>query len=455
MATRELFLIVALLLHVLYVGTACAESSSLVEEEGSAAFLVRNEAVPQATAVDESFELELNQLQSKISYLESSIEGKTGELKEKDGSIEHLEKVIQEKSNVLLSLQSIVQSFREKASLNVGGQPGEVDGRINDIQKQIFNLKKEVEAQTQKKNDLKVRVNVAKEKIEGMNLKLENLRRINEGQQSKIRDAQCALQVAEEEMLKAKLEASLVGKQLEEVRQAWLPSWLSTHLVHFQLFVTRHWNKNGKPVLDLTIQEALKKKSEVAKWMHPRIKTFETQWIPTIKSRCKTFVNDLQPMVQTLSTQAIDYYHVAHSAIKPHVVTVLEVIDPYVQEAKIFTKPYVDHVSKSARPHVDKVLKFFKPYSKKVARYHKKITRKVHVYHSLIQATLSKTLRSYELTKPLAKPRFVWFTASVLMAMPLVVLSKLILRKEPKRRPRHSHKTSHTHRRSKRSRQDK
>lgn len=41
-----------------------------------------------------------------------------GELKEKDGSIEHLEKIIQEKSNVLVSLESTVQSLRVKFCAN-------------------------------------------------------------------------------------------------------------------------------------------------------------------------------------------------------------------------------------------------------------------------------------------------------------------------------------------------
>ncbi|XP_075497338.1 uncharacterized protein LOC142534385 [Primulina tabacum] len=94
MASRVLLLLVAVLLPVLFAGTAFAESAFLVEGEGSAAFQVRDDAVSQVTAADASSELELLQLKSKISYLETSIEEKTGELKEKDGSIEHLEKVI-------------------------------------------------------------------------------------------------------------------------------------------------------------------------------------------------------------------------------------------------------------------------------------------------------------------------------------------------------------------------
>ncbi|XP_073034366.1 uncharacterized protein [Primulina eburnea] len=346
MASRVWLLLVAVLLPVLFAGTACAEPSFLVEEEGSVAFQVRDDAVSQVTAADASSELELLQLKSKITYLETSIEEKTGELKEKDGSIEHLEKVIQEKSNVLVSLQSTVQSLGEKETLDVKGRPGEVDARMNNIKKQIINLKKEIEVQNEKKDALEVQANIAEKKIEGMKLNLENLQRINDEQKSKIRNAQRALQVAEEKMLKVKLEASSISKQLEEVRQAWLPSWLSTHLVHFQSFVLRHWDEHGKPVLDLTIRESLKKKSEVEKWMRPHVETFKKQWLPTIKSRCKTFVDDFQPLVQSLSTQAIDYYHVAHSAIEPHVVKVLEVTDPYFQEAKMFTKPYVDQVSK-------------------------------------------------------------------------------------------------------------
>ncbi|KAL3830125.1 hypothetical protein ACJIZ3_018927 [Penstemon smallii] len=395
-------------------------------------------------------ELELHQLKSRISSLEIGIEEKIGELQRQDGSIKQLEKVIEEKLSSLVSLQS-----SEKGSLDEKKRMGEVKRRVNELEKQIVNLKKEIESQDKKKDELEARANVAEKKIEGLNLKFENLRRINDEQKLKMHKAQHALQVAEEEMLKAKLEASSVTKQLNEVHLALLPQWLSAHLVHFQSFVKTHWNEHARPALDLTIQKVLERKSEVEEWLQPHFETFRTKLFPIIKEHYKAFVDDFNPLMQSVSTQVIYYYNVTQSTIEPHMVKMLEIMDPYFQEAKMFTKPHIDQVSVIAKPHLHKARLFFKQYSSIVVHYHRKISKNFRIYHSLVQATLYETLNSYELTKPFARGELVWVMASVLMALPVIVLFRILPpRKEPKKH-RRSTRTSHTRRRTKRVHLDK
>ncbi|KAL0346890.1 UNVERIFIED_CONTAM: hypothetical protein Scaly_1705000 [Sesamum calycinum] len=356
-----------------------------------------------AVSQSEAAELELRQLKSKISYLETIIEDRTAEVKRKDGGIKQWRKFIEEKSNSLASLQTA-----EKES-------SEVKERIERLMHVLMNSRNRIEAQ-KKEGQAGVPSNAAEEKIEGLKLKLENLfflnfrgpvillQKINNEQTSRIHKAQRALQAAEvlsvprplfffsstrclflmkeiilrwlqEEMLKAKLEASSMTKQLKES------------------FVLTLWNQIGRPVFNPTIQEALKQKYEVEKWVQHHLETIK-------------------------------------------------------REAKMFMKPYVDQVTEITKPHLDKACLFAKPFSKKVIHYHQKISKNVREYHSLVQATLHETLNSYELTKPLATEGLVQFLASILIVLPVILLFRTLLSKEPKKRQRSSHR-SHTRRRAK------
>ncbi|KAL0374690.1 UNVERIFIED_CONTAM: hypothetical protein Sradi_3384700, partial [Sesamum radiatum] len=84
-----------------------------------------------AVSQSEAAELELRRLKSKISYLETIIEDRTAEVKRKDVGIKQLEKVIDDKSNSLASLQTA-----EKESLEVKERIGEVNARANELEKQ-------------------------------------------------------------------------------------------------------------------------------------------------------------------------------------------------------------------------------------------------------------------------------------------------------------------------------
>ncbi|KAL2481959.1 DNA repair ATPase-related [Abeliophyllum distichum] len=379
---------------------------------------------------------------------ETRVDEKLRELRSKDESSKQLEKIAEEKSNSLASLQSEVQLLQEKGSLDAKELVGKVDEQASKLEKQIVNLKKEIEVQNRKTDELETRANVAEKKIEGMNLKLESLRLINDEQRSKIRKAERALQVAQEEMVKDKLKASSISQQLNEVHQAWLLPWFSAHFGYCKTIVVANWKEHAKPALDLTIEQALEKLSEVEKWAQPHFETFKTEWIPAIKECCMAFVSNIEQQLQSLTTKAFDFYQVTKGIFVPHIVKIQEIVDPYFQEAKRFTKPHIDHVSRIAKPHADKARVFLKPYSNEVLRNYKKIAENVRIYHSQVQANLYETLNSYEFTKPLATEELLWLMASILMALPVVFLFRILLRKKPRKRT-HKTRTSHTRRRLK------
>ncbi|XP_043709724.1 uncharacterized protein LOC122658706 isoform X3 [Telopea speciosissima] len=330
---------------------------------------------------DSSLKMELEHLKSKISVLESNIEEKTRELKSKDESIAQMEKTVQEKSDSTVSLQSKIDLLQKKGTLDAEEQMGKVHARAGELVKQVEKLKRELEVQKRNKEALAAQGSQAEKKIDVLNMKLENLQKINDEQKIRIRKTEHALQIAEEEMMKTKFEANSKIKELMEVHGAWLPSWLAAHLVHFQLVMAEHWNKHGKPAMDIVVEKASDKKAQVHKWAEPHIETVETRWIPTLKEQWLTFTAYVEPHVQLATKRSIEVYETSKSAIAPYVVQIQEFSDPYLQEAKKFTMPYIDQVATAAKPHVDKAWVALKPYTKKVVHSYEKFLESASTYH--------------------------------------------------------------------------
>ncbi|XP_042482815.1 uncharacterized protein LOC122063171 isoform X6 [Macadamia integrifolia] len=121
--------------------------------------------------------------------------------------------------------------------------------------KQVEKLKGELEAQKRNKEALEARGSEAQNKIDALNMKLENLQKINDEQKIRIHKTEHSLQVAEEEMMKANFEVNSKIKDLME------------------LVVAEHWNKHGKPAMDIVVKKALEKKAQAHKWAEPHIET--------------------------------------------------------------------------------------------------------------------------------------------------------------------------------------
>ncbi|KAK6944597.1 hypothetical protein RJ641_025699 [Dillenia turbinata] len=399
----------------------------------------------------------LDELNSKIYSLESSIDERNREIKSKDESIKQMEKILQEKSDAISSLQHEIESLQQKGSLDAKELVGKAHARASELEKQVDKLRKEIEGQNKRKDELEAQAAASERKIQDLNLKLENLQKINDEQKSRIRKTERALQVAEEELLKAKMEATLKSKELMEVHGAWLPPWLAVHLFHCQSFIETHWNEHGKPALDVTVQKALEKKAQFETWAEPHIKSIKANWIPLLKEKWMAFKTQMEPHVQSVSTKTVELYHTSKSAITPHVTRIQEVADPYYQEVKKFSKPYIDQVATVAKPHVDKARVVLKPYSKKVIRAYKKFIKSASVYHVQVQGSVSEMLEKHEITKPLATKELVWFAASALLALPVIILfqlsSAIFCKRERKRTG--SSRSNHTRRRAKRTHQDK
>lgn len=400
---------------------------------------------------------QLHLLNSKLSVLESRVDERVHELKLKDENIQQLENIIQEKSTSVNSLRDQVKLFQERGSLDAKYKLVEATVRAGDLEKQVDSLKKELETHTKRKAALESRANLAEKKIQDLNHKLENLQRIYDEQKNRIRKTERAIQVAEEEMVKAKLEVADFSKEVREVHESWIPPWLAVQYANSQTFIITLWNEHGRPALEKTSQKALDKKVEFENWLAPHIEIVKTHWVPTVKEWWFAFVTNIGPNVQLLAAKTFEIYHSSKKTIGPHIAVVQKTIDPYLKEAEKFSRPYFNLLSTTMKPHVDKAQVFFKPYSKKVLRGYRKFIKAVAVYHRQVRAVIQEFLQSHEITKPVATKEIVWYMASALMTLPIVIIFNYIsaiFSKKPKKGTRRSH-SSHTRRRAKRVHSDK
>ncbi|KAG5045296.1 hypothetical protein JHK86_014702 [Glycine max] len=347
--------------------------------------------------------IQLDQLNSKIQILESQISEKLEEVKKKDEIIAEKEKSIEDKSITIQSLQNEIASLQKKGSLDAEEQVGKAHARAGELQKQVDKLKRELETQNKEKVNWETRVPELEKKIHDLNSKLEDLQKINEEQKKKIQKTERALKVAEEEMVKAKFEATAIEKELRETHGAWLPPWLAVHYIHSKSFVDSHWNKHGKPALEMVTQKALEKKAQAGKWAEPHVETIKTKWVPAVKEQWSVVKTNAEPHVQLLTTKTVEVY----------------------EEARKFSKPYIDQIAIAAKPHVDKVQVVLKPYTKEVVRTYGKFLESATTYHRQVQASVQETLKKHELTRPLATKELEWFAASALLALPIILVARV------------------------------
>ncbi|XP_027354386.1 spindle pole body component 110-like [Abrus precatorius] len=408
---------------------------------------------PDSSAI----KIQLDQLNSKIQILESQIIVKSEEVKKKDEVIADKEKLIQDKLGTIESLQNEIASLQKKGTLDAEEQVGKAHARAGELQKQVDKLQRELETQNKEKVNWETRVVELEKKIDDLNSKLEHVQKINEEQKIKIRKTERALNVAEEEMIKAKFEATYKEKELREAHGAWLPPWLAVHYIHSKSLVENHWNKHGKPALEVFTQKAMEKKAQVGKWAEPHVETIQTKWIPAVKEQWSVVKTNAEPHVQLLTVKIVEAYETSKNTISPQLSKAKEFVDPYYQEARKFSKPYIDQVAVAAKPHVDKVQVVLKPYTAKVVHAYGKFLDTATTYHGQVQATVQETLKTHELTRPLATKELEWFVASALLALPIILLAKVFSAVFCKKanKPARNGNTHHPRRKAKRVHPDK
>ncbi|KAL2544496.1 DNA repair ATPase-related [Forsythia ovata] len=411
----------------------------------------------QVPRSDGSDSVLIEQLKSKIHNLESHIKEKTQEVKGKDEVIAAKEKIIKDKSKSITSLQNEIGSLRKKGTLAAEEEVGKAHARAGELEKQVEKLKTDIELKNKEKEGFEARANEAVKKTVELNAKVESLQKVIDEQKTKLRKTERALQIAEEELMKAKSESISRTKELMEVHGAWLPPWLAVHFIQYQSLLEKNWNLHGRPALELAMQKAIEKKAQVEAWASPHVETVKTKWVPAIKEQWITVKTNAEPRVQMLTTKTLEIYEVSKNTVTPHIIRVQELVYPHFQELRKFSKPYIDQVATATRPHVDKIRTTLKPYTKEIVHAYGKSLESATVYHHQVQDTLQEKLKSHELTRPLATKELVWFVASAVLALPIIILFKIcsaVFCKKAKK-PIRNGNSNHSRRKGKRGHPDK
>ncbi|XP_074556618.1 uncharacterized protein LOC141812527 [Curcuma longa] len=416
---------------------------------------IQEEAVVEHEHSDSGLKLELEQLRFEISALESSNLDKEQELKSKDERIIHLEKIMKEKSLTIASLRSDIESIQKKGDLDTKDIVKKAQARVDELEEQVEKLTAEIKLQNSERDSLNAWANEAELKVKDLSLKLENLQTTNNEQNNRIQKTVHALQVAEEELIRVRLEATTKSKELTQAHGAWLPPWFATHFSYYKELATIHWKGHGQPILDVLLQKVSEKLHHTQKLMEPHFETAKTKWVPVIKEQWLFLVSSAEPYVQTMSSKTVDIYHKSKCTISSHVVKVQEFSDPYFQAARRFSQPYIDQVATITKPHVEKVQVALSPYSDHVIHTYGKFLKSATTYHLQVQVGIQEFFKNHEITKPLATKELVWFMASAFLALLIFLVYRLLSyilgsgkktgitksshSTRPHRRPKHRH----------------
>ncbi|RVW17371.1 hypothetical protein CK203_069128 [Vitis vinifera] len=363
---------------------------------------------------------------------ETHIDERSKELKSKDEIIAQKEKIVQEKSNSITQLQNEIVSLQKKGTSDAEEQLGKAYARASELEKQVDKLKKEIETQQKEKAALESRANEAERKTRELNSKVESLKKITDEQKTRIRKTERALQVAEEEMMKAKFDANSKTKELMEVTSA---IGLVCHASNISLWLSSLWvarefqdRANVLGRMKNPSKSTIERKKYNARGttyetthattnLFSRVMLAELQlayccknaytvglmqfqvhgaWLPPWFANhlisCQSFMEvhwnkHGKPALDTLTQKLHDSNFVPGAGEKaqaqkwsePHVETFKTV-------AKKVSKPYIDQVAAVTKPHVDNVKVALKPYTKKVVRGYGKFLKSATTYHQKLRS---------------------------------------------------------------------
>ncbi|XP_042038833.1 uncharacterized protein LOC121784695 isoform X6 [Salvia splendens] len=262
----------------------------------------------------------LEQLKSKIHSLESQIEEKIRELKEKEHAPQ---KIIDDQKAKICKTQRAPEISEEelmKAKFEATSRtedlmqphgawlPPWLAVHLNNYQKLVPSIKEKwvviatnIEPHVHTLTTKTVEIyEASKEAVSPHIVKVQELanpyyqpQKIIDDQKAKICKTQRAPEISEEELMKAKFDATSRTEELMQPHGAWLPPWLAVHLNNYQKLV------------------------------------------PSIKEKWVVIATNIEPHVHTLTTKTVEIYEASKEAVSPHIVKVQELANPYYQPQKI------------------------------------------------------------------------------------------------------------------------
>ncbi|KAG6769406.1 hypothetical protein POTOM_025037 [Populus tomentosa] len=285
---------------------------------------------------------------------ESRIDDRTREIRSKDEKIRQMEMIIHEKSKSIDSLMSEIESLQPKGVIDVKEQSSKSYARIGELEKQVDKLRKELESQSQEKDDVEIRAYVAEKKNKELSLKLETVSDVF----AEIVAVSFSILFSFHESHKHSARYTFADLSpltdirlvtLVQVHGEWFPHWLTVYFSNFQYHVVTHWDKHGRQALDMTVQKVLEKKSQFDKWAEHHTETIYTKWMPMFKDWLLNCISNLWECIPPQTTKSDELFHAWKKTALHHAINVQEMAGPCLKVRQKKLKPFSPKLLLSAR----------------------------------------------------------------------------------------------------------
>ncbi|CAM6097363.1 unnamed protein product [Calypogeia fissa] len=401
--------LLAFMLGFLFVGMAFGDAGVVVEGEEIGVGSGGDKVAPLIR--------EIERLKEKVATLDSSLEKKEAHIS------------VVEKELAVLKEQKAGHGGEKETLSKLERELDSMAFRVRELEDQMHAATKDSEQANKYAQALTKRAESAEETVRDLTAKLEKSRSSLSASKKHAADVEKTLKNAEKDIAEAETRLKAHGEELSRVHNQWLPPWAASQFAILQSRAKAKWSSHAKPQVDALYKQASKKAGEAHAFVRPHLDRAASTVGPEVRKHWKTVTDSVSPHVELVRSKSSDGYEYvrkeylgkAQEFLEPHYKTVVETTRPYVTLVQEKTRPYVDQISTASKPYLDHARKFVNPYLEKASPYYRDAISAALKHHENLQEAVRKNLSKTELAASILTQELVWFLASALLALPVLI----------------------------------